>query len=962
MYDVANEGGTALTLNSELNSENLYNYVQETGVVTISESTDIVANKIITITVEGVALSADATLSALTYSNPNISSGSSQNVPSFSEATIPDITLEYNKNLESSIITMVGTPTNANAKITSNDGATINNGEATVTVSVTAEDRGTTKDYVVKFKVANDKLSSITVPEIILTEKVSVLDDVLAILNAVPYNRFSVVTVGSQEDVTIPVTWTYEGQGFDATAESANDFTWTVSKEALAGKKLDQNGVDLTGTVSVSNPAAIPSTDATLSVLTYSVSGGEAIEITGFSSNDNSASQDYLVALPSSTSKDAIITVVAKAADKKAVIVSDAMVGQLNENRMTITFTVTPESGEGAKRIINITFERANSHIITLSSLKYKIGDGEEKTVDGFNPEDDKGIGYNVKLPFGTPANAVITVIAIPTDESETIIPEDRTVTLSEGYGRITLHVGSEDGSGQNITIVFAIAKEKIISVIAPKAPELTKAMTADEVVAEVQKIVKIAVTSEGATLTELPVTWKLKGEFTDKHGAKNTYLWTITPESYALYDINDQPTTGEMDVINYIDAVTGNLTDVTINSDNPYTQIGGEDKATTVENVTVSTTVDKIAFDNVEVSGAVTVNQTVPSITLNNATISEITLASSQSTTLILQSGNIIEQITNEGTMTLKDATAVAPRSMILETRAAVLANQGDVKTVDNNGTFTDETATIVAVGGKADLSITALPKDQSTTGSSATLTVAAESTKGAVSYKWQKYTTKWETVSGTEASLKIDKTQDGSTKYRCEMKSTNSGASAATILYTPAVTVTFRTGSEPSEPSNPSTPTYTVSFDKVAGATFSKGEKTTVDAGDNFSFKITLDKDYDQSKPIVTVDGKAITADADGSYTIKNIQTDIKIVVSGIVKNTATGIEDTVEDAARAWTVGSTLYIHVPETSDVYVVSGTGALQQQLRGVSGDYNMQLRVGFYIVRIGEVSQKVIIR
>ena len=126
--------------------------------------------------------------------------------------------------------------------------------------------------------------------------------------------------------------------------------------------------------------------------------------------------------------------------------------------------------------------------------------------------------------------------------------------------------------------------------------------------------------------------------------------------------------------------------------------------------------------------------------------------------------------------------------------------------------------------------------------------------------------------------------------------------------------------------------------------------------------SFKITLDKDYDQAKPVVTVDGKAITADADGSYTIKNIQTDIKIVVSGIVKNTATGIEDTVEDAARAWTVGSTLYIHVPETSDVYVVSGTGALQQQLRGVSGDYNMQLRAGFYIVRIGEVSQKVIIR
>ena len=295
----------------------------------------------------------------------------------------------------------------------------------------------------------------------------------------------------------------------------------------------------------------------------------------------------------------------------------------------------------------------------------------------------------------------------------------------------------------------------------------------------------------------------------------------------------------------------------------------------------------------------------------------------------------------------------------MAIETRAA-LANKGAVGTVVNNGVFTDKTATIVTVEGNADLTITTLPKDQSTTGKSITLNVVAETTNGAITYKWQKYTTQWIETNGTDASLKIDKTQDGSIKYRCEVKSTKNAAT--TTLYTPAVTVTFRTEGTPSEPSNPSTPTYTVSLDKVAGATFSKGETTTVDEGDNFSFKITLDKDYDQSKPVVTVDGKAITADADGNYTIKNIQKDIKIIVSGIVKNTATGIEENVADAARAWTVGSTLYIHVPETSDVYIISGTGALQQQLRGVSGDYNMQLRAGFYIVRIGNVSQKVIIR
>lgn len=83
---------------------------------------------------------------------------------------------------------------------------------------------------------------------------------------------------------------------------------------------------------------------------------------------------------------------------------------------------------------------------------------------------------------------------------------------------------------------------------------------------------------------------------------------------------------------------------------------------------------------------------------------------------------------------------------------------------------------------------------------------------------------------------------------------------------------------------------------------------------------------------------------------------------MVSGIVKNTATGMEETIADAARAWSQGSTLYIHVPEKADVYVFNAGGGLQQQLQGASGDHSMQLRAGFYIVRIGVYTAKVIIR
>lgn len=221
---------------------------------------------------------------------------------------------------------------------------------------------------------------------------------------------------------------------------------------------------------------------------------------------------------------------------------------------------------------------------------------------------------------------------------------------------------------------------------------------------------------------------------------------------------------------------------------------------------------------------------------------------------------------------------------------------------------------------------------------------------------------------MSSTAKDLEISKTANGSTQYRCEVKSTASlGSGQVTTLYTPAATVTSRAEGSGGDPAptpapTPTPKTYTVKLAKVTGATFSQKEETTVAEGGEFSFKITLDKDYDQSKPVVTVDGKAITAAADGSYTIKNIRKDIEIVVSGIVKNTATGMEETIVDAARAWSQGSTLYIHVPEKANVYVFNAGGGLQQQLQGALGDHSIQLRAGFYIVRIGVYTAKVIIR
>ena len=620
----------------------------------------------------------------------------------------------------------------------------------------------------------------------------------------------------------------------------------------------------------------------------------------------------------------------------------------------------------------------------TLETLQYKIGDGAAVDIT-IKSQDEGAVAIAVPaLPFGTTA---ITLLATATDPFANVEEEKEPagndlqsleaktfsfpVTIGAGETEFKLTVTAEDGlATKTFTLTFSVAKEKITGVTVPATYKLPEAVT-DEASAK-----KLLAAMEGVEIktesgkTPMKLEWTYdsndnsQATYVTTAGKTHKFTWSVIRDGAgAALDAAENVTiTGKIDVTNFMPAVTGNQSEVEITTDNPVDKIGNGSISTTVNSVEIdaAVTTDLLTIDKATI-GKLDLQGSVDEVVLKEAIIPEVVLAATRTTTLTLQSGNEIAKITNAGTLTLQNlatAPAVAALSMPVETRAG-LTNNGAVEAVDNNGTFTDKTATIVVVGGKANLSLTSLPKGQSTYGDNVTLTVAA-STDGDVFYQWQKYTTQWEAVSGTEASLKIEKTGDGSTDYRCEVKSTKEGAT--TTLYTPAVTVTFRTESGSDEPSTPSTPTYTVSLDKVTGATFSKGEKTTVDEGDNFSFKITLDKDYDQSKPVVTVDGTAITADADGNYTIKNIRKDIKIIVSGIVKNTATGIEENVADAARAWTVGSTLYIHVPETSDVYVISGTGALQQQLRGVSGDYNMQLHAGFYIVRIGNVSQKVIIR
>lgn len=1071
------------------------NWSYSEGVITLGNS--VVLTSGITVTVNGVAKSSDATLSGLKYSNANISSGTPQDVSDFDQQTISPIELAYNSALEGSELTITATTTNefAKAEVTGNR---IDNGTATVVVTVTAED-GTIKTYVVTFNVAKDALSEITVPEALskgltLSERVKSSEDVLAILNGESYNKFAVTTAGGQ-NLNLAVKWSLKADAsFNAAAAATNKFTWEIEAATLESAKLTDGSQQLTGNVTITNIAA--NTENKLTTLTYQLSGGEATNVKENVGND-AGNQTYEVVLPVSTAANAEISIVAKAAEYATVTVNgqsnQSYNGKvtLSEGKATLVLTVTSESKESRTVTINFTTEAeqvtavsgvpatytfskyvadanaaiallgnmdmegitltANSGatlklkweykgdgfdngsgktneftwtvvkedgstiaakdgvtatgtitvtnytfstVATLAKLEYKISDGAAQNI-AIADQTGTNIAITVPaLPFGTSA---ITLTATASDPLATVekvpdMPESPApVSLvatpvsfqisikAEGNTEFKLKVTAEDGTTtKTFTLTFSVGeeKEKITKVIVPKEYKLSETVNnANEAISLLEKMEGVTIETNGGTIMKLKWAYNNSDNgnqaYANAGGKTNVFAWSVVRDGAgeALEAAPDVEITGKTTVTNFIEPITGNDEKVEITKDNPVDKIGDGKTSTIITNVSIAddATTEQLTINNATISNALTLNKSIDEIVLNKAIIKDITLAIGTSSTLSLQSGNQIDKITNNGTLTLQEVAtpAVATLSMAIETRAA-LDNTGAIKAVENNGNFTDNTASMVAVTGDADLSITSLPADKSTTGSKVTLSVGANSTKGTVSYQWQTYSTGgWANMSGSEAKdLVISKVTDGSTQYRCEVKSTvSSGSGQITTLYTPAATVTFRAEGSGGEPTPTPTPkTYIVKLAKVTGATFSQKEETTVAEGGEFSFKITLDKDYDQSKPVVTVDGKAIAAAADGSYTIKNIRKDIEIVVSGIVKNTATGMEETIVDAARAWSQGSTLYIHVPEKADVYVFNASGGLQQQLQGALGDHSMQLRAGFYIVRIGVYTAKVIIR
>lgn len=337
-------------------------------------------------------------------------------------------------------------------------------------------------------------------------------------------------------------------------------------------------------------------------------------------------------------------------------------------------------------------------------------------------------------------------------------------------------------------------------------------------------------------------------------------------------------------------------------------------------------------------------------------------------------------------GTNTLGQLTVNAGASLILQPEAGSMLRQ---TTVENNGCFTDSSATFPQIGGTGRLHI--LPQlsggeGNVEQGSVLTLSAGTTDRAGITSFIWQQkqpdgsYTTV-KTNAYNEQGLSTKAANAGITdpyqpatstvgtnEYRCLIKREITGPGnstpVVTLLSTLNKTVTVTTKSEPVAPDPPAVVYYELTLPSLPGArTTPTAGIYDVEAWSSFSFTLGLDTDYDQSKPVVSTSrNEIILPDSNGSYTIKYIRSNLSVAIDGIVKNLPTDNESVDAGSIRIWGDRGVLHISLPRATDIAIYSFDGALLKSGQQPAGTTLISLPAGSYVVTAGERNFKVIVR
>lgn len=191
-------------------------------------------------------------------------------------------------------------------------------------------------------------------------------------------------------------------------------------------------------------------------------------------------------------------------------------------------------------------------------------------------------------------------------------------------------------------------------------------------------------------------------------------------------------------------------------------------------------------------------------------------------------------------------------------------------------------------------------------------------------------------------------------------------------TVIANVTLSATFESTSTPPVTPDPDpvpdpSPTvyYTVTLPAVEGATTDPvAGEYEVEAWGSFRFYLTLDKEYDQSEPVITTDrGETITPrSSDGAYIVKYVRNDVEIFIDGIVKNPdPVGNEVVATDAVKVWAAKGNLHISTVTGQTARVYNLAGSLVKQAEIPAGDTLWPLPSGIYIVQIADTRYKVIL-
>lgn len=634
---------------------------------------------------------------------------------------------------------------------------------------------------------------------------------------------------------------------------------------------------------------------------------------------------------------------------------------------------------------VDLFFAPRKGYQLTEGSITYN---GNATTAETLAPNDK---GYTAQRSFMMPAQP--TTVTAETElirytitydpnggtlpqgspTQYTVVSDEFTLPTPTHASTYVSFEGWKDAGGNTVTTVAKGSTGDLSLTAQWKESELVEAvgrpaetrivttiMTADEILAGLAATwPKLTFTTDRGAAIESPISWKLKDGVTLDltPGKKNPFIWTSTPLPDGLKD-NGYVMSGTTQVYLEASPITpADNGEITITDENKFQQDDGTDN-----------------YFNGEINGekGKTINKltlTPPADTDMTIKLNEVTSAA----TLINGTGKT--NLTLSGTNSL-GAVTIEPGNELTLTPGE---NAGDLvnTAVTNNGHFTDLTARVPTVTLPGNITLERVDPAASTPIPSTdgyaeleTGITAPESTPMNLTYQWEIFNAQAGTWSAAPDDSQLRNASNNYRtrtvgQYRCLVTATvtgDGGTTTSTTFATAPAAVTPYV--PPVTPPTPQPTTYTVTLPALAGASTTPAAGAhTVTEGDGFSFTLTLDADYDQSVPVVTVNGNVLTSDANGKYTIADISANLTVAITGIVRNTTTGIEQ-VENATLIRAESSALLIRTPVSVTAQVIALTGNVVRTVRLPAGDSRVDgLASGIYIVRLSnEITKKVIIR